>query len=181
MCEPYKDECRNDTNRVYTPMGTPVDVDDSVSANPIKLLPKNINLLTVKKKIKSIWYRCVAESPKFTKKTHDVGFLLTGELSREKGGHCCSVGELKFSFASTNNPGCKESVFNILFLVLDFLLGAPYTLLRQVIGMSIALLNIGSLAFICPQHCRLAAKCLIPYAEHLPVTMEFCVMEVKCA
>ena len=54
-----------------------------------------------------------------------------------KGRHCCSVGELKITFAST----CKESVFNVLFnvlfLVLDFPLGAPNTLLKHVIERSI--------------------------------------------
>ena len=37
----------------------------------------------------------------------------------------------------TYNPGCKESVFNVLFLVVDFPLGAPNTLLEQVIERSI--------------------------------------------
>ena len=59
-----------------------------------------------------------------------------------KGRHCCSsVGELKITFASTCNHGCKESVFNVLFnvlfLVLDFPLGAPNTLLKHVIEGSI--------------------------------------------
>ena len=39
--------------------------------------------------------------------------------------------------ASTCNHGCKESVFNVLFLVLDFPLGAPNTLLKHVIETSI--------------------------------------------
>ena len=47
-------------------------------------------------------------------------------LVSKKGRHCCSVEELRITFASTCNPGCKESVFNVLFLVLDFPLGAPY-------------------------------------------------------
>ena len=59
----------------------------------------------------------------------------------KKGRHCCSVGELKITFASTCNHGCKESVFNVLFnvlfLVLDFPLGAPNTLLKHVIEGSI--------------------------------------------
>ena len=61
--------------------------------------------------------------------------------SLAKGRHCCSVGELKITFASTCNHGCKESVFNVLFnvlfLVLDFPLGAPNTLLKHVIEGSI--------------------------------------------
>ena len=60
-----------------------------------------------------------------------------------KGRHCCSVGELKITFAST----CKESVFNVLFnvlfLVLDFPLGAPYTLLKHVIERSIWRIVVG--------------------------------------
>ena len=60
-----------------------------------------------------------------------------------KGRHCCSVGELKITFAST----CKESVFNVLFnvlfLVLDFPLGAPNTLLRHVIEGSIWRIVVG--------------------------------------
>ena len=31
---------------------------------------------------------------------------------KKKGRHCCSVGELKITFTSTCNHGCKESVFN---------------------------------------------------------------------
>ena len=66
------------TDRVYTPLV----VGDLGSANPITLLPGNINLHTVKNAIKSGWYRCIAQSPKFTMKTYRyVGFLLTGELS----------------------------------------------------------------------------------------------------
>ena len=61
----------------------------------------------------------------------------------EKGRHCCSVGELKITFAST----CKESVFNVLFnvlfLVLDFPLGAPNTLLKHVIERSIWRIVVG--------------------------------------
>ena len=57
--------------------------------------------------------------------------------------HCCSVGELKITFAST----CKESVFNVLFnvlfLVLDFPLGAPNTLLKHVIERSIWRIVVG--------------------------------------
>ena len=60
-----------------------------------------------------------------------------------KGRHCCSVGELKITFAST----CKESVFNVLFnvlfLVLDFPLGAPNTLLKHVIERSIWRIVVG--------------------------------------
>ena len=60
---------------------------------------------------------------------------------QRKGRHYCSVGELKITFASTCNHGCKESVFNVLFnvlfLVLDFPLGAPNTLLKHVIEGSI--------------------------------------------
>ena len=67
--------------------------------------------------------------------------------SREKGRHCCSVGELKITFASTCNHGCKESVFNVLFnvlfLVLDFPLGAPNTLLKHVIERSIWRIVVG--------------------------------------
>ena len=61
----------------------------------------------------------------------------------KKGRHCCSVGELKITFAST----CKESVFNVLFnvlfLVLDFPLGAPNTLLKHVIERSIWRIVVG--------------------------------------
>ena len=57
--------------------------------------------------------------------------------------YCCSVGELKITFAST----CKESVFNVLFnvlfLVLDFPLGAPNTLLKHVIERSIWRIVVG--------------------------------------
>ena len=64
-----------------------------------------------------------------------------------KGRHCCSVGELKITFASTCNHGCKESVFNVLFnvlfLVLDFPLGAPNTLLKHVIERSIWRIVVG--------------------------------------
>ena len=64
-----------------------------------------------------------------------------------KGRHCCSVGELKITFASTCNHGCKESVFNVLFnvlfLVLDFPLGAPNTLLKRVIERSIWRIVVG--------------------------------------
>ena len=78
-----------------------------------------------------IWYHCV--------------FL--GQKCFEKGRHCwrhcCSVGELKITFAST----CKESVFNVLFnvlfLVLDFPLGAPNTLLKHVIERSIWRIVVG--------------------------------------
>ena len=60
-----------------------------------------------------------------------------------KGRHCCSVGELKITFAST----CKELVFNVLFnvlfLVLDFPLGAPNTLLEHVIERSIWRIVVG--------------------------------------
>ena len=60
-----------------------------------------------------------------------------------QGRHCCSVGELKITFAST----CKESVFNVLFnvlfLVLDFPLGAPNTLLEHVIERSIWRIVVG--------------------------------------
>ena len=55
----------------------------------------------------------------------------------------CSVGELKITFASTCNHGCKESVFNVLFLVLDFPLGAPNTLLKHVIEGSIWRIVVG--------------------------------------
>ena len=62
---------------------------------------------------------------------------------KQKGRHCCSVGELKITFAST----CKESVFNVLFnvlfLVLDFPLGAPNTLLKHVIERSIWRIVVG--------------------------------------
>ena len=65
----------------------------------------------------------------------------------KKGRHCCSVGELKITFASTCNHGCKESVFNVLFnvlfLVLDFPLGAPNTLLKHVIERSIWRIVVG--------------------------------------
>ena len=44
---------------------------------------------------------------------------------------------------STPNPDCKESVFNVLFLVLDFPLGTPYTLLKQVIERSILGIVVG--------------------------------------
>ena len=64
-----------------------------------------------------------------------------------KGRHCCSVGELKITFASTCNHGCKESVFNVLFnvlfLVLYFPLGAPNTLLKHVIERSIWRIVVG--------------------------------------
>ena len=64
-----------------------------------------------------------------------------------EGRHCCSVGELKITFASTCNHGCKESVFNVLFnvlfLVLDFPLGAPNTLLKHVIEGSIWRIVVG--------------------------------------
>ena len=66
---------------------------------------------------------------------------------KAKGRHCCSVGELKITFASTCNHGCKESVFNVLFnvlfLVLDFPLGAPNTLLKHVIERSIWRIVVG--------------------------------------
>ena len=59
----------------------------------------------------------------------------------------CSVGELKITFASTCNHGCKESVFNVLFnvlfLVLDFPFGAPNTLLKHVIEGSIWRIVVG--------------------------------------
>ena len=68
-------------------------------------------------------------------------------LIDKKGRHCCSVGELKITFASTCNHGCKESVFNVLFnvlfLVLDFPLGAPNTLLKHVIERSIWRIVVG--------------------------------------
>ena len=67
--------------------------------------------------------------------------------NKGKGRHCCSVGELKITFASTCNHGCKESVFNVLFnvlfLVLDFPLGAPNTLLKHVIERSIWRIVVG--------------------------------------
>ena len=68
-------------------------------------------------------------------------------IEKGKGRHCCSVGELKITFASTCNHGCKESVFNVLFnmlfLVLDFPLGAPNTLLKHVIERSIWRIVVG--------------------------------------
>ena len=74
----------------------------------------------------------------------------------KKGRHCCSVGELqncscsvavlqcrgpaKITFAST----ClTNAVFNVLFLVLDFPLGAPNTLLKHVIERSIWRIVVG--------------------------------------
>ena len=77
----------------------------------------------------------------YTKK--DSILHVTTTVSLKQGRHCCSVGELKITFAST----CKESVFNmlfnVLFLVLDFPLGAPNTLLKHVIERSIWRIVVG--------------------------------------
>ena len=47
-------------------------------------------------------------------------FLFMKTVREDEITHCCSVRELKITFAWTCIPGCKESVFNVLFLVFDF-------------------------------------------------------------
>ena len=63
--------------------------------------------------------------------THADNFMHTClSLIYEKRRHCCSAEGI--TFASTSKPGCKESVFSMLFVVLDFHLVVLYTFLKQV-------------------------------------------------
>ena len=104
-------------------------------------LKKNNLTLSISLLSNFIWYVSLDQ---ITWKVYLVLPIIRNSLFKFKEGrHCCSVGELKITFAST----CKESVFNVLFnvlfLVLDFPLGAPNTLLKRVIERSIWRIVVG--------------------------------------